>query len=40
MYGIKGARDSAVIAIAAAESEESGMPVFIPESKAMEGVAR
>lgn len=40
MYGIKGARDSAVIAIAAAESEASGMPVFIPESKAMEGVAR
>lgn len=40
MYGIKGARDSAAIAIAAAESEETGMPVFIPLSKAMEGDAK
>lgn len=33
MYGIQGARDSAAIAIAAAKSEETGMPVFIPEVK-------
>lgn len=30
MYGIRGARDSAAIAIAAAESEVTGMPVNIP----------
>lgn len=30
MPGIKGARDSAAIAIAAAKSAESGLPVFIP----------
>ncbi len=40
MYGIKGARDSAAIAIAAAKSEASGMPVMIPVSKAMEGEAK
>ena len=30
MAGIQGARDSAAIAIAAAKSEETGMPVYIP----------
>lgn len=40
MIGIKGARDSAAIAIAAFESEESGMPVFIPKSRAFEGKAK
>jgi len=30
MYGIRGARDSAAIAIAGAESEHTGMPVMIP----------
>ena len=40
MVGIKGARDSAAIAIAAAESEETGMPVWIPKSKNLEGAAR
>ncbi len=40
MYGIKGARDSAAIAIAAAKSESTGMPVAIPASKAMEGAAK
>lgn len=38
MVGVKGARDSAAIAIAAFESEESGMPVFIPKGKAVEGI--
>ena len=33
MVGIRGARDSAAIAIAAFESEESGMPVMIPKGK-------
>lgn len=40
MVGIKGARDSAAIAIAAAESEETGLPVWIPKSKVLEGAAR
>lgn len=40
MIGIKGARDSAAIAIAAAESEETGMPVIIPKGKDLEGKAR
>ena len=40
MYGIRGARDSAVIAIAAAESEVTGIPVLIPASRIMEGVQR
>ena len=31
IIGVKGARDSAAIAIAAFESEESGMPVIIPK---------
>ena len=30
MIGVRGARDSAAIAIAAAKSEESGMPEIIP----------
>ena len=38
MVGIRGARDSAAIAIAAYDSEESGMPVFIPECRALERV--
>ncbi|WP_214626459.1 Gfo/Idh/MocA family protein [Paenibacillus agaridevorans] len=33
MPGIQGARDSAAIAIAAAESEETGLPVLIPSNK-------
>jgi len=40
MFGIQGARDSAAIAIAAAESEETGMPVFIPEVKYPENSIR
>ena len=40
MIGVKGARDSAAIAIAAFESEESGMPVTIPKSRAFEGKAK
>lgn len=40
MIGVKGARDSAAIAIAAFESEESGMPVMIPKGKALEGKAK
>lgn len=40
MIGIKGARDSAAIACAAFESEETGMPVMIPKSKALEGKAK
>ena len=31
MVGLKGARDSAAIGVAAYESEESGMPVYIPK---------
>ncbi len=37
MIGIKGARDSAAIAIAAHESCQTGMPVTIPLSRAFEG---
>jgi predicted dehydrogenase len=33
MPGIRGARDSAAIAIAAAQSAESGMPVYIPANE-------
>ena len=40
MIGIKGARDSAAIAIASCESEESGMPVTIPLSRSFEGEQR
>ena len=40
MIGVKGARDSAAIAIAAYGSEESGMPVMIPKGKALEGKAK
>ncbi|NLM76953.1 MAG: Gfo/Idh/MocA family oxidoreductase [Ruminococcaceae bacterium] len=38
MKGAKGARDSAAIAIAAAESEESGMPVLIPDVPYPQGI--
>lgn len=38
MKGVKGARDSAAIAIAAYESEKSGMPVSIPLVEYPEGV--
>ena len=38
MKGVKGARDSAAIAIAAAESEESGMPVLIPDVPYPQGI--
>ncbi len=37
MIGVKGARDSAAIAIAAFDSEETGMPVAIPKGRALEG---
>ncbi len=40
MVGIKGARDSAAIAIAAYESEKNGMPVNIPKGHAFEGDER
>ena len=40
MVGIKGARDSAAIAIAAYESEHTGMPVMIPKCKELEGMAK
>ena len=40
LLGVRGARDSAAIAIAAAESERTGMPVMIPEGKNYEGSAR
>ena len=40
IIGVKGARDSAAIAIAAFESEESGMPVIIPKSKEIKGYNR
>ncbi|NLO34782.1 MAG: Gfo/Idh/MocA family oxidoreductase [Clostridiaceae bacterium] len=39
MKGVRGARDSAAIAIAAARSEESGLPVEIPKVVYPEGVA-
>lgn len=38
MKGVKGARDSAAIAIAAYESEKSGMPVNIPKVEYPKGV--
>ncbi len=37
MIGIKGARDSAAIAIAAYQSEESGLPVTIPHNRIFDG---
>ena len=38
MKGVKGARDSAAIAIASYESEKTGLPVIIPAVEYPEGL--